>query len=157
MEILIGVMARANHKHGRASASTIDIDAYCPGELLSLGGPLFGDLQDIQDTLDAFLSARLVDDRFAHPKCTACGFPNCSCNACELVVRPGSTKPKGKHTCALKHCHLRGASPPAGHYDVEMQGQLLLAWQTIGINQAPVFNKGKKLSGYFWPEELELE
>ena len=145
--------------HGRSADSKIDLQVYCPEEVLQRGGPLFADSEGIQSTLDTFLSEKIADDKFKIPKCIICGFPDCECEACKVILttRSSNTKTKQKvgHTCALQYAELIGAPPKKGYYDKEMGDHLLMAWQEKGVNAAPVFSKKDGQSGYYWPEELE--
>lgn len=68
-----GVMARHNQMNGRSAGSTIDIACYCPAEVFQLSGPLFGDLEGIQDTYDSFMETKIATARQNIAKCTTCG------------------------------------------------------------------------------------
>ena len=73
--VCAGVLARHNQAHGRSQRSNIDIACYCPPEVLHLSGPLFGDIEGINDVHDAFISERTAQVKFNIAKCTTCGSP----------------------------------------------------------------------------------
>ena len=151
-------MARYNTSHSRAENSKVDLEVYCPPEVITQGGPLFGDIEGIQKKLDDFLASKLLDDKFNIPKCLICGYPDCECRACSTVVAARASKTKTKapkaHSCALSQCSLVGAPPKERWYDQEMQSHLAIAWQEKGVPSPPTFFKqGHNGSGYYWPEE----
>jgi len=164
-----GVLARHNKHNGRSIGSRIDLEVYCPPDVLQVSGPLYGDTGGIQDAYNSFMSNRLASVKLSMCKCTTCGYPDCGCTTCDRINRSrytnAKTKASGPHTCALKHVISKGGAPPAkGHYDADMNSQLKSAWVDKGIHQAPVFSKHRgssssskqnTISGYFWPEELE--
>ncbi len=131
----------------------MDIEVYCPEEILGQSGPLFGDTQTIQHKWDEFVTAKLCGNRI-ESKCTICGYPDCECDSCNVLnrARASGTKTKSTsgHTCALRYSAL-GAPRKGGHYDLELHADLRDAWASKGVLCTPSFVKGK---GYFWPEEL---
>ena len=136
------------------------MEVYCPHDVLQASGPLFGDIEGIQDSYDAFMEAKWVNIKLDMCKCTTCGYPDCDCFSCDSINesrKAGTkTKPKVRHTCALKHVLNKGGAPPkTGYYDMELTSHLTIAWQDMGITQGPKFAKKDGRSGYFWPEELE--
>ena len=158
--LMPGVLERHNKLNGRQKASRVDLDVYCPPDVLQVGGPLFGDAESMQEAFDSFISAKCVNDKLHMHKCSICGFPDCPCPACISIINSithdSKTHAKSFHTCLLQHVDKpKGGAPPKhGHYDAEQQSQLDIAWQAKGIPGAPVFRKVKNgRSGYYWPEE----
>ena len=154
------MLARHNKQNGRSEGSRIDLEVYCPPDVLQVDGPLYGDTMGIQGAHDLFMSEQIANIKLSMYKCTTCGFPDCDCNACGDINRARGTTKKTKttsrHSCALMHVVGNGgAPPPKGWYDVELNSQLKIAWGEKGISPAPVFSKQHRPSGYFWPEELE--
>jgi len=160
---LAGVLARYNKLHGRAVDSTIDVDTYCPPEILQVGGPLFGDIEGIAEKYDDFLSNKISLTKLEISKCCICGYPNCTCIACDHRVSLPS-KQHGKHTCFLQFTSSiikgGGAPPKHGYYadNKHLTDCLLDAWVKKGIKEAPAYYKfkaGMGTNGYYWPEEVE--
>jgi len=159
LRLIAGILQKYNHQLGRAENSTIDLDAYCPKDILQAPGPLFGDTENIQAAYDSFIGERVTDIKFNLCKCFVCGYPDCSCKTCLAIIATKTngkkTKPKLRHECALFHAATGGGAPPAdGYYDAELKSKLCLAWNEKGIMDPPVFSKQKTGSGYYWPEEL---
>ena len=155
-----GVLARHNKLNGRQQSSRVDLDVYCPPDVLQVGGPLFGDCDSVQEKFDSFMSSK-IDDKVLMNKCTICGFPDCDCSACISIttsrLHGTKTKPKGCHTCLLKDAQAPGggAPPKAGWYDVEMTSLLNIAWQEKGLPSGPVYKKLAHMgSGYYWSDEF---
>ena len=151
-----GVLARHNAHANRAISSRVDLDVYCPSELLCQPGPLFADTETIEADLQEFISERVVGNRI-ECKCFICGFPDCECTVCGLQWKQKgtSTKTKAKvsHQCPLQYTAL-GAPNKAGRYDVELLAQLKEAWAKKGVSEVPSFSaKGPQGAGYYWPEE----
>jgi len=134
----------------------MDIDVYCPPEFLEGSGPLFGDTESAQFALDEFVSAKVCGNRVAD-KCVTCGYPCCECLSClalnKAKVRESKTRPQVEHSCALQHCPL-GKPPAGGHYHGEMLPPFVDAWAQQGVFSTPAYIRSRKVSGYFWPEEL---
>ena len=65
---------------------------------------------------------------------------------------------KRPHTCALKATNVMSGGPPpsGGWYNEGQCKQLLQAWQALGINDQPIFQKthGVGQSGFVWQEQL---
>ena len=146
------MLARHNKLCGRAETSRVDLDIYCPPNVLHVGGPLFGDVDGIHSALNNFLAHKLSDAKLEADKCSVCGWPDCECSACEhLSTR--TSKAKQGHTCCLKHAPA-GRPKTGGFYDAELTELLKIAWLEKGIDSIPVFGKLNGRSGYFWQEEL---
>ena len=145
---------RHNKACGRAIHSKVDLDVYCPTEVLQQSGPLFGDHDSIQESLDSFLGDKALDIKL-NTKCAVCGFPKCTCIVCVLLQEARDSGKKTKatqaHSCALQFCNL-GAPSKQGPYDKEMFQQLQIAWQEHGVMEGPKYVRGK---GWYFPEELE--
>ncbi len=148
---------RHNRAFGRAICSKIDLDVYCPAEVLQQSGPLFGDLEGIKAEVDEFISNKMLDIR-VQCKCVICGFPDCTCHVCSLLASqlgaPVKSKATTSHECALQYASL-GAPSKNGHYDLEQTSQLKAAWAQKLVFEMPKYVKAKSASGYYWPEELE--
>ena len=148
---------RHNKAFGRVISSRVDLDVYCPEEVLQQSGPLFGDSERIQHDVDNFIAGKLCNWK-VQEKCTCCGYPECECIACtELNKVRGTTKKTkatGPHTCAL---HFVGAGKPkkGGPYDVELNSTLAQAWATQGVLDPPAYRADVASRGFYFPEELE--
>ena len=150
------MLARHNKARGRAEESNIDISVYCPHEFLQAGGPLFANVEDIAAKLNHFLSSRLDLYKLDFKKCLQCGFPDCHCLGCDHRNKGLASNSREKHSCMLKdtRCPKGGNYPKEGWYNAEQKQHLLLAWQTLGVNDLPFFQRAGKKSGYYWQEEL---
>ena len=151
------VLARYNKLHDRSQGSTIDLDVYCPRDILFSSGPLFADSESIQERWEAFVAQKVTSDKLNIYKCTLCGYPNCDCVTCISILNARAsgkkTKAKARHDCALQHAP-RGAPPSCGFYNEELTSSLALAWNDVGVLDAPAFKKLAGGCGYYWPEEL---
>lgn len=132
------VVHNHNLQYGRAPGSRIDLEVYCPEEVLQASGPLFGDIDHMNAKLHDFIHCMAGVDI---TKCTVCGFPNCKCDVCGIklaqsVVSKNTTKrsrtnAKGKHTCPLKdYIGKAGAPPRYGYYD---EARLCMCRQCFSI------------------------
>ena len=152
-----GCLARHNKAFGRVISSRIDLDVYCPEEVIQQSGPLFGDEEHIQQVVDAFISSKLCDFK-AQAKCLCCGFPNCECTVCHELVRVKGTTLKtsatSKHTCALRHVGC-GRPSKKGPYDLELNSHLAQAWAEQAVLSPPVYKSDVAIRGFYFPEELE--
>jgi len=130
----------------------MDIDVYCPKEILEQAGPMFGDTESIQEVYDEFISTKVCGSKIAD-LCRTCGYPCCDCDSCGVLntakASGTKTRPECKHTCALQHCAL-GAPPKGGPYDLEMKSKLIDAWALKGVFSTPSFVKVPHAgSGFF--------
>ena len=148
------VLRHHNKSFGRVVNSRIDLDVYCPDDVLQSSGPLFGDVEEINHKLKTFVFDQTGS---LHLKCDTCGFPNCTCDACIAcnASREKGTKTKAKthHTCSLlQYISSKGGAPPKhGYYDEDGKAALTRAWLPFGVDP-PVFCKQGVSSGYVWQE-----
>ena len=96
------VLAQHNKFYGRSLRSKIDLDVYCPDEVLQMPGPLFCNHDEIDLAWTEFTEHQLVDIKAL--KCHVCGFPKCTCIVCCTICNAVSnlkTHTKVKHSCML--------------------------------------------------------
>ena len=152
------VLARHNNKYGRAVTSRMDLDVYCPDEIWQEGGPLFGDIDGIEDRYYFFLNSK-ADQGKLEKKCTTCGFPDCACAVCifknsKRALGQTKSNQSGKHTCLLQG-KTSGQPPKNGFYNDAEEEYRQKSWEAVGVALAPAFHKQVGCSGYYFPEELE--
>lgn len=146
------IMLCHNKTYGRVASSRVDLDVYCPEDVLQASGPLFGDVDEINQRFKDFLFDQ--GSCFAR-MCVTCGFPDCDCPACAACNvgrgRASKTKQKKQHTCLLAHyvSATGGAPPKLGYYDEIGKTLLAEAWQAFGVDP-PMFSKQDGRSCYVW-------
>ena len=146
------IMLCHNKTYGRVASSRVDLDVYCPDDVLQASGPLFGDVEEINQRFKDFLFDQ--GSCFAR-MCAMCGFPDCDCEACKVCNvsrgRASKTKQKKQHTCLLaQYVSTTGGAPPKlGYYDELGKTYLKEAWQAFGVDP-PIFSKQDGRSCYVW-------
>ena len=150
-QTLNNIMLCHNKTYGRVASSRVDLDVYCPDDVLQASGPLFGDADEINKKFQDFL----FDQGSCYRRmCDTCGFPNCDCTTCGVCnaarAKGSKTKQKKQHTCLLAHyvSSTGGAPPKLGYYDEIGNTLLAEAWQAFGVDP-PIFSK-QHGCGYIW-------
>jgi hypothetical protein len=87
-------MVTRNLHLGRASSSNMEVSTYCPRRVLMAPGPLHD--RHHSDAILAQALTRAGEERKTHILCAACGYANCSCEACA-----GAGRKRKLHACWL--------------------------------------------------------
>ena len=135
----------------------MDLNPYCPKEIILKPGPLFSDTQAIKDRAMGFLG-EVMQASSAKLLCRVCGFPQCTCRRCtersKVLDQKWSlaTRCTGTHTCWLGGS-LKSRIPKAGPKESEEQLALRQqAWAKLGVATLPAWVSAKAnnrdVSGY---------
>ena len=141
-------LQQTNPSHGRAAGSKMDLNPYCPKEVILMPGPLFSDTQGIKDRAMDFLGAAMLASA-ATLLCRACGYPQCSCTRCEERAKQldgkwsASAKATTAHSCWLAK-NLKGRIPKSGPKEDEGQQALRQkSWEKFGMGTPPAWAYAK--------------